>query len=153
MLVNVGRKRLDLVTNIGPVPKEGGGVPPCVVGCIGMCHVIGLGFGAVLVWKRVYSLPILAWNRVWFSRELRERMNVSVSFQFQMRKKEREIFEFEMDLKIFFVSLWTGSLFGKKKQRGKGRERGKRALFAFPSPQFPARPKACSWAIFFFFVL
>ena len=50
MLVNVGRKRLDLVTNIGPVPKEGGGgVPPCVVGCIGMCHVIGLGFGAVLV--------------------------------------------------------------------------------------------------------
>ena len=60
-----------------------------------------------------------------------------------MRKKEREICEFQMYLKIFF-----GSLFGKKK-RGKGRERGKRALFAFPSPQFPARPKACSRAIFF----
>ena len=31
MLVNVGRKRLDLVTNIGPVPKEGGGGYPLVL--------------------------------------------------------------------------------------------------------------------------
>ena len=29
MLVNVGRKRLDLVTNIGPVSKGGGGTPLC----------------------------------------------------------------------------------------------------------------------------
>ena len=61
---------------------------------IGMCRPIGSGFWAVVVWKRVYTLPILVWNRVWFSRELRECMNV-VSFQFQMSEKER-------DLKIFF---------------------------------------------------
>ena len=31
-----------------------------------------VGFCAVFVWKRVYTLPILVWNRpVWFLRELR----------------------------------------------------------------------------------
>ena len=30
------------------------------------------------VWKRVYTLPILLWNRVWFSRELRDCMNVFI---------------------------------------------------------------------------
>ena len=33
-----------------------------------------------LVWKQVYSLPILVWNWVWFSRGLRERMNVCYCF-------------------------------------------------------------------------
>ena len=33
-----------------------------------------------LVWKRVYALPILVWNWVWFSRGLRERMNVCYCF-------------------------------------------------------------------------
>ena len=33
---------------------------------------------AILVWKRVYTLPILVWNRLWFSRELRECMNVFI---------------------------------------------------------------------------
>ena len=28
--------------------------------------------------KRIYTLPTLVWNRVWFSRELRECMNVSI---------------------------------------------------------------------------
>ena len=36
-----------------------------------------------LVWKRVYALPILAWNWVWFSRGLRERMNVCYCFNSQ----------------------------------------------------------------------
>ena len=56
-----------------------------------------LGFWAVLVWKRVHTLPILVWNRVWFSGELWKCMNVS-SFQFQVSKKEREICQFKMDL-------------------------------------------------------
>ena len=29
-----------------------------------------VGFWAFLVWKRVYTLPILVWNRLQFSREL-----------------------------------------------------------------------------------
>ena len=33
-----------------------------------------------LVWKRVYALPILVWNWVWFSRGLRGRMNVCYCF-------------------------------------------------------------------------
>ena len=43
MLVNVDRKRLDLVTNIGPVPG-GGGLLPYVVGYIYRyvpCHRVG----------------------------------------------------------------------------------------------------------------
>ena len=36
-----------------------------------------------LVWKQVYALPILAWNWVWFSRGLRERMNVCYCFNSQ----------------------------------------------------------------------
>ena len=55
----------------------------------------GVGFYGVLIWKQVYTLPILVWNRGWFSREL--------SFQFQMIKKEREICEFQIDLNNFFV--------------------------------------------------
>ena len=43
-----------------------------------MHRIIGSGFYAVLVWKQVYTLPILAWNRVWFSRELRERMKLFI---------------------------------------------------------------------------
>ena len=45
---------------------------------IGMCRPIGSRFCAVLVWKRVYTLPILVWNRVWFSSVLSERMNVFI---------------------------------------------------------------------------
>ena len=44
-------------------------------------------------WKRVYILPMLVWNRVWFSRKLRECMNVFV---------ERAIYEFEVDFKKSF---------------------------------------------------
>ena len=45
-----------------------------------MCRPIGYGFCAVLVWKRVCTLPILVWNGVWFSRELSESecMNVFI---------------------------------------------------------------------------
>ena len=45
-------------------------------------------------------LPILVWNQVWFSRELRKCMIV-----FQMSKKERNICEFEMDFKKSFMLL------------------------------------------------
>ena len=45
---------------------------------IDICRPKGCGFWAFLVWKRVYTLPILVWNRVWFSRELLECMNVFV---------------------------------------------------------------------------
>ena len=45
----------------------GGGVLP-YISHIGMCRPKGLGFCAVLVWKRVQTLPILVWNRVWVSR-------------------------------------------------------------------------------------
>ena len=38
----------------------------------------GYGFWGFLVWKRVYTMFILFWSRSWFSRELRERMNVVI---------------------------------------------------------------------------
>ena len=76
-------------------PGRGRGVLP--YSHIGMCRLIGYDFGAVLVWKRVYTLPILVWNRVWFSRELRS-VWTYLSFQFQMSKKERKICEFKMDV-------------------------------------------------------
>ena len=58
--------------------------------------------------KGVYTLPILVWNRLWFSRELRG-VWTHLSFQFQMSKKEREICEFKMDLNNFFVCalIWV----------------------------------------------
>ena len=55
-----------------------------------MCRPI-TGFCAVLVWKQVYTLPILVWNRVWFSRKLRVCMNVfihRISSEW-IRKKEK----------------------------------------------------------------
>ena len=38
----------------------------------------GYGLWAFLAWKRVYTLTILVLNRVWFSRDLRECMNVFI---------------------------------------------------------------------------
>ena len=38
----------------------------------------GYDFWAFLVWKQVYTLPILVCKQVWFSRELRERMNIFI---------------------------------------------------------------------------
>ena len=52
----------------------GGGVLSCIC-LIGMCRSKGLGFYAVLVWKREKTLPVLVWIRVCFSREC---MNVYV---------------------------------------------------------------------------
>ena len=49
---------------------RGWGVLP-YINYIDVCRPIGLGFWAVLVWKRVYTLSILVWNRVLFSRDLR----------------------------------------------------------------------------------
>ena len=69
---------------------------------IGMCRSIRWGFCAVLVWKQVYTLPILVWNRKWVSREPRS-VWTYLPLKFQMSKKEREICKFEIDLNDFFV--------------------------------------------------
>ena len=46
-----------------------------------------------------------------------------------------------------FLSVQQALCFGEKIVReGKGVGGGGRGLFTFPSPQFPARPKACSQA-------
>ena len=45
-----------------PVGEREGGLLP-YINHIGMCRPEGYGFCAVLVWKLVYSLPILVWNR------------------------------------------------------------------------------------------
>ena len=63
------RETVVSIRNVIPRPREGrgGGVTPWCNPS--MCRPIGWGFCAVLVWKRVYTLPILVWNRVWFLRE------------------------------------------------------------------------------------
>ena len=52
-----------------------------------MCRSKGYGIWAFLVWKRVYTLPILVWNRVWFSNYGSIIMKY-LSFQFQMNKND-----------------------------------------------------------------
>ena len=42
-------------------PPPPGGVLP-YISYISICRSIGWGFCGVLVWKRVYTLPILVWN-------------------------------------------------------------------------------------------
>ena len=81
--------------------RGGGGVLPYI--SPGMCCPIGSGFRAILVWKRVYTLTILVWNRLWFFGGTKRVYERYLSFQFQMNNKEREICEFEMDLKNFLV--------------------------------------------------
>ena len=75
-----------------PCPGGGGGLLP-YINYINMCRSIGWGFWAVLVWKRVYTLPILVWNRVWFLRGLQECMDVfivSIPNEWE-RKRNRRI--------------------------------------------------------------
>ena len=62
-----------------------------------------VGFLRRFVCKRVYTLPILVWNRVWFSGELRECVNVFIIAIPNEYKKEGEICELEMDLMSLFV--------------------------------------------------
>ena len=45
---------------------------------VGMCCPKGYGFWVFLVRKRVKALSILAWNQVWFSRELRKHVNIFI---------------------------------------------------------------------------
>ena len=52
---------------------------------------IGERFCAVLVWKRVYTFPILVWNRVWFLRELRECMNVFIVSILNEKERKRNM--------------------------------------------------------------
>ena len=65
---------------------------PCI-SYRGMCRPKRYGLRDFLVWKRVYTLPILVWNRVWFSRELRECINVfMVSIRHELKNKEKYIY-------------------------------------------------------------
>ena len=88
------------IEKLCPEGGRGGGSPS-------LSHMVctspkGVVFGPFLVWKRVYTLPILVWNRpVWFSRELRECMNV---FIVSIRNEQDivSICEFEMHLKNQF---------------------------------------------------
>ena len=57
--------------------RGGGGVFP-YIGHIGMCRPYRIGFLHRFDLKRAYTWPILVWNWVWFSRELRECMNVFI---------------------------------------------------------------------------
>ena len=54
----------------GCFASSGGRVLPHI-SRIGICSPKGYSFCAPLVVKRVKTFPILIWNRVWFSRELR----------------------------------------------------------------------------------
>ena len=69
----------SLLRTVCSVPRWGGGREALpYISQRGMFRPKGYGFCAVLVWKRVQTLPILVWNRVWFSRELRECMKVLI---------------------------------------------------------------------------
>ena len=71
---------------------------------IGMCCPDGyIYFLAVLVRKRVYILPILVWNRVSFSMELRESYERICYFSSKMNTEEgRVIYKFEVNR----VTIW-----------------------------------------------
>ena len=55
----------------------GSGVFP-YIGHIGICRPHRIGFLHRFDLKRAYTWPILVWNWVWFSRELRECLNVFI---------------------------------------------------------------------------
>ena len=52
---------------------------------IGMCRPKGYGLGAFLVWKKVYTLPILVRNQVWFCREWMKLFIVSILRNMRIR--------------------------------------------------------------------
>ena len=64
--------------NLFPTGGVGGGVTPLYKPYWYVPPQRVWFFGAFLVWKQVYTLPIWVWIRVWFSRELRERTNVFI---------------------------------------------------------------------------
>ena len=72
----LGVLRDDLTENWGKT--SGGRGVLFYTSHIGMCRLKGRGFWAFLVWKRVQTLPIFVWNRVGFSRDLWELVNVFI---------------------------------------------------------------------------
>ena len=63
----------------------------------------GYDFWAFLVWKQVYTLPILVRETgMVFEGTMGTYERIDILFQFQMNKKELEICEFEMHLKKYF---------------------------------------------------
>ena len=63
-----------------------------------------VGFLRRFVLKSGIDLPILVWNRLWFSRELREYMYLS--FQFQMTRERKKNKQVRNEFwEIFFVAV------------------------------------------------
>ena len=56
-----------------------------------MCRPHRIGFLHCFDMKRVYTWPILVWNWVWFSRELRECMNVFIISIPDEKERERNM--------------------------------------------------------------
>ena len=96
--LNTDTSLLWIVCSVPPP----GGATPLYKPYRGMFRPKGYGFCAVLVWKRVETLPILVWNRYRFQGNYGS-VRKYLSFQCQMNKKEREICEFEMDFKKSFL--------------------------------------------------
>ena len=88
VLVGQAEGKFQSEINLGGVV---GGVLPSI-SHIGMCRPKGYGFWA--------HMPILVWNRVLFSRELQESMNVVI---ISIPSNKIEICKFKMHLKNYFV--------------------------------------------------
>ena len=99
--LNTNTSLLRTVCSAPPPSPPPRGVLP-YISHSGMFRPKGYGFCAVLVWKRVETLPILVWNRYRFQGNYGS-VRKYLSFQCQMNKKEREICEFEMDFKKSFL--------------------------------------------------
>ena len=76
--IEISRRHSISLLTISSIGRGGGGGTPLYKPHRYVPPVKRYGFWAFLVWKRVYTLPILVRNRVWFSKELRECMNVFV---------------------------------------------------------------------------
>ena len=104
MLVNVGRKRLDLVTNIGPVPKGGGGTPLCCrLYRYVPCHRVG--FWSRFGLKTGVHFAHFGLKSGIVSRELRERMNVFIVSVPNEEERKRDMRIRNGFEDFFFVSL------------------------------------------------
>ena len=73
-----------------------------------------------------FNLPILVWNRLWFSKEVREYINIFHRFDSKWEGK-RHIYEFEMDFKksflvLFYISVSNNDLISWRQGLKSGRE-------------------------------
>ena len=70
-------------------PGGGGGVLPHISYRYVLPDRVGFLRRFVLKIKRVYTLPILVWNRVWFSRKVPQRMNVFIISMPNVQERKR----------------------------------------------------------------